>query len=305
MASRSWMMRIAAAAAVTLAAGLGATARADDNDSNTGPPKYPTAEFAEGARTTSVSAGGVTATITMERRAEINPDVDVPVLTVSVDGKQVAESVGIDDDTDDPAATASIVEMDPTNHRPEVYFSSYNGGCCSTVIVVEEVGDTWVSVPVGDLAGDEDYLDDLDGDGVAEIATIDSNFLDRFDCTACSAAPRVIYSVSAGKVVDLTTDKRFLQAHRDWLKAIEESVDPDARWTSRGYLAGWLAEEIRVGDGPAAWQELVSHWNFATDQGEEICPDGSDPDNCDKKDHKVLKFPDELKLFLTNSGYTF
>ena len=101
-------------------------------------------------------------------------------------------------------------------------------GCCSTVIVAEEAGDHWVAVPVGDFDGDGNYLQDLDGDGLAEIATVDINFINRFDCTACSAAPRVIYTVRDGKVVDLTTDTRFLGAHRAWLKEIEDSIEPDA-----------------------------------------------------------------------------
>jgi hypothetical protein len=258
-------------------------------------PQFPTTQFAPGARSASVRDGDITATITMARRADIDPDADVPLLEVFVGGNKVIEAAGTDSDTDEPAAEASIVEMDPTNAHKEVYFSSYSGGCCSTVIVAEEVGDHWVSVPIGDL----------DGDGTGEIVTVDSNFINRFDCTACSAAPRVIYSVKLGSVVDLTADARFLGAHRAWLKEIEDSIDPAQQWKSPGYLAGWLGEKIRLGEGAAAWQAITAHWDAAHDPGDQVCPNGDDPEQCDKSVVKVLKFPERLRLFLTTAGYKF
>jgi len=298
--TRGWV----AILAVGLALSAGAARAQSDADAED-KPAFPTTEFAEDAKTATVTAQGVTATITMERRADIDPDNDAPILRVTVDGKPVLEAPGIAADADEPAAEASIAEMDPDNAHPEVYFSSFSGGCCSTVIIAEEIGDHWVSVPVGDFDGDGNYLQDLDGDGVAEIATVDINFINRFDCTACSAAPRVIYTVRDGKVVDLTNDTRFLGAHRAWLKELEDSIQPDARWKSPGFLAGWLGEKIRLGEGGAAWQEINSHWDFAADEGEEVCPNGDDPDSCDKKDRKVLKFPERLRLFLSNAGYKF
>jgi hypothetical protein len=282
-----------------------AHAQAPDAEDAPDKPAYPTTEFAEGATSATVSSGNVTATINMRRLPDVDPDNDTPVLTVTVDGKAVLEAPGIPADAEGPAAEASIAEMDPDNKNPEVYFSSYSGGCCSTVIIAEEVNGQWVSVPVGDFDGDGNYLHDLDGDGQAEIATVDINFINRFDCTACSAAPRVIYTVRDGKVVDLTADTRFLGAHRAWLQELEDSIEPDARWTSPGFLAGWLGEKIRLGEGGAAWQEINAHWDFAHDEGEEVCPNGDDPDQCARKDRKVLKFPERLRLFLTSAGYKF
>lgn len=293
----------AAPLALALAGATGVACAQDFADETS---TFPTTRFAEGARSASTSLNDVTATIVMERHPDVNPDVDVPVLKVIVDGHKVLESIGVEDvDTDQPAAVASIAEIDPANSHPEVYFSSYNGGCCSTVIVAEELGDSWVAVPIGDFDGDEDYLQDLNGDGRAEIATIDINFLSRFDCTACSAAPRVIYSVEAGKVVDLSADPSFHAAHTAWLKILEGSIDPETQWSSRGFLAGWLAEKIRLGEGAEAWQELNSHWDLANDPGEETCPNGDDPEACPEDQRKVVTFPERLRLFLTSQGYTF
>ncbi len=296
-------------AALALGLMLSAGARAQDavpgDDDADAKPAFPTSEFAEDAKTATVTAAGITATINMVTRPDLDPDNDTPMLTVTVDGKQVLEAPGTAGDVDEPAAEASIAEMDPDNQHQEVYFQSYSGGCCSTVIIAEQVGQQWVSVPVGDFDGDGGYLQDLDGDGLAEIATVDINFINRFDCTACSAAPRVIYTVRDGKVVDLTADTRFLGAHRAWLKELEDSIEPDARWKSPGFLAGWLGEKIRLGEGADAWQQINTHWDAAHDEGEEVCPNGDDPDQCAAKDRKVLKFPERLRLFLNANGYKF
>jgi hypothetical protein len=304
----AWRLQaVSFAAALLLAIGAGAS-RAQDDPANAEVESrtlFPTTEFVEGATTATVSAGDVTATISMVRRPDIDPEADVPVLDVMVSGVKVLEAPGIDSVSDGPAAEASIAEMDPDNAQAEVYFSSYSGGCCSTVIIAEQIGDKWVSVPVGDFDGDGNYLQDLDGDGLAEIATVDINFINRFDCTACSAAPRVIYTVRDGKVIDLTTDTRFLGAHRAWLKEIEDSIEPEERWKSPGFIAGWLGEKIRLGEGAEAWQEINSHWDFTIDEGEEVCPNGDDPDLCARKERKVLKFPERLRLFLASAGYKF
>lgn len=296
-------MRVLAAA---LTAGcLGGSALAQDAEQAR--PEFPTTQFADDdATTATVTSGGVTATITVVPPS--SPEAGaLPVLTVQIDGVKVAEATGAETDFSGPAADASIAEMDPDNKYPEVFFSSYSGGahCCNTIIVAEQVGDNWVIVPVGDFDGDGDYLDDLDGDGLAEIVTVDNRFLYQFDSYAASAAPLVIYTVRGGQVVDLTKETKFLPAHRHWLTTIEEMVEPADRWTSRGFLAGWLAEKILIGEGAAAWGEINANWDFKTDEGEEVCTTGGEPEDCETADLKMLKFPERLRLFLTEAGYTF
>jgi hypothetical protein len=270
-------------------------------------PKYPTTAFEEGAKSASVTAGDVTAGISMVRRPEIDANHEVPVLEVMVGGVRVLETPGVASGTDDPETEASIAKIDPASRHPEVYFASYSGGahCCTHVVVAQEVGDKWVAVPIGDFDGDGRFIDDLAKDGLAEIVAVDSRFLYQFDCYACSSAPLIIYTVHAGKAVDVTTDKRFLPIHHLYLQRLEEDADPDQRWSSAGFLAGWVAEKVRVGEGADAFKQLAQHWNYDTDVGEEVCTTGGDIDACDKKDRKIMKFPDRLKLFLQQSGYQF
>jgi len=268
--------------------------------------RFPTTAFAAGDMTASVSVGDVTATVTLVTPSD--PAFGyIPTLAVSVDGVKVAEAVGAESDFEVPAAEASISELDPDNDYPEVYFASYSGGahCCTTVIVVAQADDGWTVVPIGDFDGDGDYLNDVDGDGLAEIVTVDNRFLYRFDSYAASAAPLVVYTVRAGEVVDETAETRYLPAQRDWLKQLEEAVLPEDRWTSRGFLAGWLAQRIRIGEGAAAWEEINANWDFATDEGEEVCLTGGEPEDCAADEREILKFPERLRLFLTQNGYGF
>lgn len=268
-------------------------------------PRFPTTEFEDGAKGASVTVGDVTAGISMVSRPKVDPDFDVPVLTVLVGDKRVLEAVGVASGFDFPTSEASIAEIDPNNVRPEVYFTSYSGGahCCTLAIVATQVGQKWVAVEVGSFDGDGNFLDDLDGDGLAEVVTVDNRFLYEFDCYACSAAPLQVLTVRRGKLVDASSGIQFLPAHRAWLRQVETNVDPGKRWTSRGFLAGWVAASARVGKGGEAWSQLNAKWNHAADEGEEICLTGGDVEDCPRRQRAVLKFPDRLKLFLEQNGY--
>ena len=267
--------------------------------------RFPTTEFEDGVKGASVTVGDVTAAVSMVRRPKVDPDFDVPVLTVLVGDKRVLEAVGVASGFDFPTTEASIAEIDPNNVRPEVYFASYSGGahCCTLAVVATQVGQKWVAVPVGSFDGDGDFLDDLDGDGLAEIVTVDNRFLYEFDGYAASYAPLQVLTVRRGKLIDASAELQFLPAHREWLRRMEANVDDGDRWTSRGFLAGWVAANARVGQGGEAWAQLNAEWDHAADEGEEVCLTGGTVEDCPRRQRAVLKFPDRLKLFLEQNGY--
>jgi hypothetical protein len=267
-------------------------------------PRFPTTEFAPGADAASVSVGDLAATVSMVPSAE-DPALKAARLVVEIAGREVLDLTGGSIFFDFPATEASVVEIDPGNDHPEVYFTSYSGGahCCSTVFVGTEVAAGWTGVLVGDFDGGGDYLDDVDGDGAAEIVTVDNRFLYQFDCYACSAAPLVIRTVRGGEVIDISDDPDFRFAHREWLQQLEESVDPAERWSSPGFLAGWVAAKARVGELDEAWRQLVENWDWAGDAGEEVCLSGLDLDACQRFDRATLKFPERLNRFLQENGY--
>ncbi len=235
--------------ALCLVAGLGllvtlagaAAAAGDEQDT----PDFPTTVFADGAKTASVTVGDVTAKVSLERRPAIDPKFDVPVLTVTVGGKQVIEVVGVASGFDFPAAEASIAEIDPDNHHPEVYFTSFSGGahCCSSVFVAEEVGD--------EMGRGEDRRVRR-GRQLSGRSRWRRHRRDRHGRQPLSLSVRLLClqrgaargdrPCGAARPIDVTSgDPRYLPAHRDWLSQIEENVEPAQRWTSRGYLAGWVA----------------------------------------------------------------
>jgi hypothetical protein len=292
-------------AAAAMAGSVALSSAQEEADEAINP--YPTTEFADGAMEATVTDSGISVRVFQERRPDIDPDDDVPVFQVSVGGKMVLEHVGTASGMSVPGMSASIVEIDPGNDSKEVYLSNYSGGahCCSEIVIADKTPSGWVAVEVGAFDGDGDFLQDLDGDGLAEIVTVDNKFLYTFDCYACSAAPLVIRTVRDGKVVDITTEPRFAKAHREWLVQLEDGADPDERWKSPGFLAGWVAQSVRVGEGPQAFAALQKNWDLTTDAGEEVCLAGGDVDSCAKGQLKVLKFPDRLKLFLDQNGYTF
>jgi hypothetical protein len=270
---------------------------------------FPTTEFADGAKSAAVTVGNVTAGVSQVFRPDIEKNGEIPVLDVIVDGRSVLRvaGVGAGSGYGFVAAEASIAEIDPGNAHPEIYFSSYSGGahCCNLVIVAEELNGEWIGVGIGKFDGDGYYLEDLDGDGLAEIVTPDNRFLYEFDCYACSAAPLTMTTLRSGTVFDISSDPRFLPAHRDWLEQIEDSVEPGKRWSSMGYLAGWVAAKIRVGEGADAWQQLSEKWDYAGDTGDEVCLTGGKLEDCANKSRAVLKFPERLRFFLEQTGYVY
>jgi hypothetical protein len=270
-------------------------------------PDFPTTEFEDGEISAEVSAGNLTARITMEKMPDDDPSLDFPVLRVLAKGTEVLRAIGAGSDLDYPATEASIAEMDPANDTPEVYFTSYSGGahCCSHVIVATKTGEGWKAVEVGEFDSDGDYLEDADGNGRAEIVLADNRFLYRFDCYACSAAPLRVLGIDGGAVVDLSTEQRFRETHRRWLEELEEGTDAIRRWASPGFLAGWVATRIRLGEGEAAWKELLQNWDLAKDRGAPACITGAELEKCPRKSRKVLKFPERLKIFLDANGYAF
>lgn len=281
-----------------LAAGSPAMAQAD-------PPPFPTTEFADGAKTATVTADGVTATVSLERRLSVDPAMDVPVLTVTVGGRMVQEVLATPSGFDFPVSEASIAEIDTTNDTPEVYFSSFTGGahCCNEIYVVEADGEGWTTVSLGAFDGGGNFLKDADGDGVAEIVAVDNSFLYQFDSYAGSAAPLQILSVEQGEVVDVSRDPRFLGAHEGWLAEIESWATGEDRWTMPGWIAGWVAAKILVGEGAEAWEAVEANWNMADDAGFVICLDGGDSFSCAPSRIANVSFPEALRVFLEGRDY--
>ena len=267
---------------------------------------YPRAELEDGRDRAEVTSNGVTARINADFQVQADYTEIVPVLEVIVKGKTVLRAEGVSAGSDWRQGVAEIVEMDSSNQTPEVVFSSYSGGahCCTRVIVAAaDKRGKWHATTVGDWDGGGDYIEDADGDGVAELVVIDNAFLYAFDCYACSAAPLKVLALKNGKPVNVTRESRFLKKHKEWLKAMESWGSDRNGEFAPGFFAGWVAQKVLLGEGRSAWETMLRAYKGSEDLGHDICKDGRSLSDCGDKDRVTVPFPKALTAFLETHGY--
>lgn len=251
-----------------------------------------------------IAQGAIKATLTYrEGKGEGGEVMRVPIVTVTASGKEVAKLEG-EEGLADPPVGVEIAELDPVNTSPEVVVSFFTGGahCCSqtTVLTSSKDGSTWRTVELGEFDGGPLLASDLDGDGRYEFETRDNAFLYSFGCYACSSAPLEVLAVEDGVVKNVTADPRFRAAHEVWLKdMIADVPDQDVN----GFLAGYVAEKILLGESKQAWQLMLTYYDRSSDWGLDICDQPPDErgDCLGKQLH--LSFPDALERMLKENGY--
>lgn len=204
-----------------------------------------------------------------------------------------------------PPVSVQIAELDPANATPEVVVSFYTGGahCCSDTKVLTQAkgGSSWQTVKLGELDGGPLTAADLDGDGRYEFESRDNAFLYTFGCYACSVAPLEVLATEDGAVKDETGDPRFRAAHEAYLKGILSDVPDD---DVNGFLAGYVAEKILLGEGKQAWAMMLAHYDHVSDWGLDVCDQKlNDNGDCPGKTLH-LSFPDALERMLKENGYS-
>ncbi len=267
---------------------------------------FPSATIDAQHKDASVTAGPITAILSTEPRKGDGYTEMIPILRLFADNRLALTNEGVSAG-DWVQGVAEIAAMDPANDIPEVVFSSYSGGahCCTQVTVATKLKDgTWKAVDMGEWDGGGDYLEDANGDGLAEFVTVDQRFLYAFDCYACSAAPLTIQTVRGGEIVDVTRDPSFQPKLRKWAKALEGWRQSNGEFQP-GFYAGWIAAKSLVGEGPEAWAAMMKAYDPAKDDGVETCRDTGLFGECNASQRVTVPFPKALKAFLDANGYTF
>lgn len=229
-----------------------------------------------------------------------------PVVSVSVDGKQVIRSEGSESFPDNPVFLVQIAEMDASNPYPEVVFSTYTGGahCCSDtrVLASSKDGKTWREIPVGPFDGGPLEVSDLDGDGRFELATRDNAFLYTFGCYACSTAPLLILALEEGKLRNVSAKPSF---RANQLKSLKHIIEWADEGTDRnGFLAGYVGQKILLGEGAPAWQLMLKYYDRKSDWGLESCSvEPAKDGECPKEKVVKLTYPEALERFLEDNDY--
>jgi Caspase domain len=229
---------------------------------------------------------------------------NVPVATIFLDDREVAERVSDHYGAASDAASVQIAELDPANPYPEVVVSFHTGGphCCSdtNVITSNAAGTKWRVVHVGEFDGDLLKADDIDGDGRYEFEVRDGAFLDIFDGGyAGSVPPLKILQLDGTMISDVTTAPRYRPAHEAWMRAIV-SFDPIS---VNSFLAGYVAQKILLGEGEEAWKLMLAHYDRTSVEGLEECDSPRDTEFKCPGTMVRRTFPDALAALLEREGY--
>jgi hypothetical protein len=203
-----------------------------------------------------------------------------------------------------PSVSIQIAELDPNNPFPEVVVSFFTGGahCCSVTRVVTSTADgsAWTTLDVGEFDGGPMLAVDLDRDGTYEFETRDNAFLYAFACYACSEAPLQMLAIEDGKIKDVSAAPRFRPAHAAWLKNMIVGV-PEQE--VNGFLAGYVAQKARLGEGKQAWDLMLKYYDRNSDWGLEICDQERDESGECLGETTKVTFPEALELMLKKNGY--
>lgn len=216
----------------------------------------------------------------------------------------VATLTGPDTGLSDPPVSVQVADLDPGNPYPEVVVSFFTGGahCCSVTkaLTGNADGSAWTRVDVGEFDGGPMLAVDLDATGSYEFETRDNAFLYAFACYACSQAPLQILALKDGQVVDVSGEPRFKPAHAAWLKNMLVGVpEKDVN----GFLAGYVAQKIRLGEGREAWDLMLEYYDRDTDWGLDVCSIEPDEAGACPGETEKLTFPDALERMLEKNGY--
>jgi serine protease Do len=206
-------------------------------------------------------------------------------------------------------AEIKSVRLDPASLRPSLVFSSFWGGahCCTVTKIATEDSATgrWAVVEGDTLDGDGGYsFEDLDGDGALELLSSDQGFLYAFGPYASANAPSKVQRVRGGRIEDATRHPFFGAYLRQELAMMEHGADlnPD-RWRDNGFLAGWVAQNILVGRGDAAWARMLQLYDRNDEWTHEVCTVALPLNKCPENKRRKIDFPTALRRHLDENGY--
>lgn len=194
------------------------------------------------------------------------------------------------------ASPAPLVVRDlDADGEPEVLVNVYTGGahCCFYTVILRFDGRTYR----GSVAfwGDPGYaLRDLDGDGRPELVTADDRFAYAFTSYAASVLPLRIDHYDHGVLTDVTSDYPQLvrrEAAGVWREYLRERRRPGS--DVRGLLAGWLADEYRLGLQAEGWRQIDAAYRrgeLSAPRVDPIWPAGP-------------RYLSALRSFLARTGY--
>jgi serine protease Do len=203
------------------------------------------------------------------------------------------------------AAVAKLLLSSPS---PQVVITNYTGGahCCTETWILSR--DTkqavWSKTQGETLDGDGYSFEDIDGDGALEMLSVDNHFLYAFDSYAGSVAPVKIAKFQNGKIEDVSEAPAMHARLVQDLAGIEfEAKTRPESWKQNGFLAGWVASKIRLGEGDTAWNRVLANIDMKSDFGPQECTSGQNVSDCPADNLKPIPILKALASFLKENGY--
>lgn len=218
------------------------------------------------------------------------------------------EMMSVDALMSDSFNHAAVVRLLPVAETPQVIITNFTGGahCCTqtTILTRAPRSESWAAITAATLDGDGYWFEDVNGDGGQELLSVDNAFLYAFDSYAGSFAPLKIGRLSGGSIEDISEDPSMRSRLVQDLAGMEFSakLNPEL-WKSNGFLAGWVASKIRLGQGEEAWKKFMANYEKKSDFGPQSCTTGQKIGDCPADKTMPIPIPKALAQFLRDNGY--
>jgi serine protease Do len=208
----------------------------------------------------------------------------------------------------DLGSQAGFMKLDAKASLPQIVLTRFSGGahCCTNTWIVQkpEGGAGWSMIDAGKLDGGGYNFEDVDGDGGQELISIDNRFLYAFDSYAGSFAPIMISKLRDGRIADVNDEPAMQSRLKQDLAGMEfqAKINPDL-WKSNGYLAGWVASKMRLGQGDEAWSTVARNFDLNSGFGPQECTTGQTMEDCPVEKLVAIPVLKALADFLKENGY--
>ena len=226
------------------------------------------------------------------------------IVRVRLGDRDVASAVFEDSDSVD-ATSAEIAWLDRSSAFPQVIATHYTGGahCCTQMKVAAAVGGSWQVINVGEFDGDGPQIEDINGDGSAELSGFDNSFNYAFASYAESYSPPKFLRLAGTRILDVSLSAEFQRPIRQMLLATE-GLATQVDWHDNGFLAGWVAQNAMVGNGAEAWRRMLGLYNRNSDWDLSVCTIAvADSAPCPEYAKRQRDFPTALREHLAKNKY--
>ncbi|WP_017300544.1 hypothetical protein [Nodosilinea nodulosa] len=192
-----------------------------------------------------------------------------------------------------------LIDLD-SDGTSEVVVQTFTGGahCCLAYTTYAWQNQQFNPIYFSYLDGGGGDFKDLNGDGLMEFVSLDNAFFYSFSSYAGSYPPSVILTYSNGGYRDTTAQfTNYLQDIASGMRFTIEDPDFAEQGDKNGVLAGYVAQQIRLGQYQEGWQYMLAHYDRHDDWGLESYT------NEGEVAETYPDFPTALYAFLTELGY--